>query len=35
VSVEEQVEARIAEGVLKVTLPKAERVATEQVEIKG
>lgn len=32
---EPEVEARFAEGVLKITLPKAERVAPKQIEIKG
>ena len=31
---EEHVDARFAEGVLKITLPKAERVAPKQIEIK-
>ena len=31
---EEQVDARFAEGVLKITLPKAEKVAPKQIEIK-
>jgi HSP20 family protein len=31
---EQAVEARFAEGVLKITLPKAERVAPKQIEIK-
>jgi HSP20 family protein len=32
---EQAVEARFAEGVLKITLPKAENVAPKQIEIKG
>jgi len=32
---EQAVEARFAEGVLKISLPKAERVAPKQIEIKG
>jgi len=32
---EEKVEARFAEGVLKVTLPKAENAAPRQIEVKG
>ena len=31
---EEQVDARFAEGVLKITLPKAAKVAPKQIEIK-
>ena len=31
---EQAVDARFAEGVLKITLPKAERVAPKQIEIK-
>ena len=31
---EEQVDARFAEGVLKITLPKAVKVAPKQIEIK-
>jgi HSP20 family protein len=31
---EEQIDARFGEGVLKVTLPKAEKVAPKQIEIK-
>ena len=33
--VEEKVDARFAEGVLKITLPKAEKVAPKHIEIKG
>jgi HSP20 family protein len=33
--VEEKVDARFTEGVLKVTLPKAEKVAPKRIEIKG
>jgi HSP20 family protein len=32
---EQQVDARFVDGVLKVTLPKAEKVAPKQIEIKG
>jgi HSP20 family protein len=32
---EEKVEARFADGVLKITLPKAERVAPKRIEVKG
>jgi HSP20 family protein len=32
---EEKVDARFAEGVLKITLPKAERAAPKQIEVKG
>ena len=32
---EEQVDARFAEGVLKITLPKAAKVAPKQIEVKG
>jgi HSP20 family protein len=32
---EEKVDARFVEGVLKITLPKAEKVAPKQIEIKG
>ena len=32
---EEKVDARFAEGVLKITLPKAEKVAPKHIEIKG
>jgi HSP20 family protein len=31
---EEKVDARFADGVLKITLPKAERVAPKQIEVK-
>jgi HSP20 family protein len=33
--VEDKVDARFAEGVLTVTLPKAEKVAPKKIEIKG
>ena len=33
--VDEKVEAKFAEGVLKITLPKAEKVAPKQIEVKG
>jgi HSP20 family protein len=33
--VEAKVDARFAEGVLKITLPKPEKVAPKQIEIKG
>ena len=33
--VEEKVDARFAEGVLRITLPKAEKVAPKHIEIKG
>jgi HSP20 family protein len=33
--VEEKVDARFAEGVLKITLPKAEKLAPKHIEIKG
>lgn len=32
--VEDKVEARFVEGVLKITLPKAEKVAPKQIEVK-
>jgi HSP20 family protein len=32
---EPEVDARFIDGVLKITLPKAERVAPKQIEIKG
>jgi HSP20 family protein len=32
---EEKVDARFANGVLKIALPKAERVAPKQIEVKG
>ena len=32
--VEDKVDARFAEGVLKITLPKAERAAPKQIEVK-
>ena len=33
--VEEKVDAKFVDGVLKITLPKAERVAPKRIEIKG
>ena len=33
--VQDKVEAKFAEGVLKITLPKAEKVAPKQIEVKG
>jgi HSP20 family protein len=33
--VQEKVEARFTEGVLKITLPKAEKVAPKQIEVKA
>jgi len=33
--VQEKVEAKFADGVLKVTLPKAEKVAPKQIEVKA
>ena len=33
--VEEQVDARFTEGVLKITLPKAEKIAPKHIEIKS
>jgi HSP20 family protein len=33
--VEGKVDARFAEGVLKITLPKAEKVAPKHIEVKG
>ena len=32
---EEKVDARFAEGVLKITLPKAEKVAPKHIDVKG
>jgi HSP20 family molecular chaperone IbpA len=32
---EEKVDARFTEGVLKITLPKAEKVAPKQIKVKG
>jgi HSP20 family protein len=32
--IEEKVDARFAEGVLKITLPKAEKAAPKQIEVK-
>jgi HSP20 family protein len=32
---EEKVDARFAEGVLKITLPKAEKVTPKHIEVKG
>lgn len=32
---EQEIDARFVAGVLKITLPKAERVAPKQIEIKG
>ena len=32
---QEKVEAKFTDGVLKVTLPKAEKVAPKQIEVKG
>ena len=32
---EDKVDARFAEGVLKITLPKAEKVAPKHIEVKG
>ena len=32
--VEDKVEARFAEGILKITLPKAEKAAPKQIEVK-
>jgi HSP20 family molecular chaperone IbpA len=32
---EQEVDARFADGVLKITLPKTVRVAPRQIEVKG